>query len=195
VLTSVLRNATELVSELEFVWSQIKDNSPSASEVSGRVGTGASTEGAGRQVLEPVNGTEGPMRILSPMSEEDEAEQDYQRRIGVGDDEGDDGEYVRKGGRWPKKMERAIVRLSAEVAALREQITTGREWRSRRERSIGVWTGWFLWTVLKHLTVDAIVLGIVLLWMRRRKDRRLEDHVRAALRVVREYVGRVLPSR
>jgi len=185
----------ELVSELEFVWSQIKDNSPSASDMSGRIGAGASSDGLGRQFQEPLSGTDGPMRILSPMSEEDEAEHDYQRRIGIGDDEGDDGEYFRRRGRWPKKMERAIVRLSAEVAALREQITTGREWRSRKERTMGAWTGWFLWTILKHLTVDALILGLVLLWMRRRRDRRLEDHVRGALRVAREYVRKALPAR
>ena len=184
-----------MVSELEFVWSQIKDNSPSASDLSGRIGTVASSDGAGRQFQEPLSGTDGPMRILSPMSEEDEAEQDYQRRIGAGEEEGEGGEYVKRGDTWSKKMERAIVRMSAEVAALREQITTGREWRSRKQRSLGAWTGWFLWLVLKHLAVDALLLGVVLLWMRRRKDRRLEDNVRAALRVLREYVRKVLPSR
>jgi hypothetical protein len=183
----------ELVAELEFVWNQIKDNSTSSSASSAR-GLGASFESNARRFNEPASGTDGPMRILSPMSEEDEAEQDYQRRIGA-DDAEDTGEYLKKGDKWSKKMERAIFRLSAEIAALREQITTGREWRSKKERSIGAWLGWLFWIITKHLVIDGVILALVLLWMRRRKDRRLEDHVRAALRVMREYARRILPSR
>lgn len=141
-----------------------------------------------------MSGTDGPMKILSPMSEEDEAEQDYQRRMAAGEPE-DDGEFVKRGDKWSKKMERAIVRLSAEIAALREQITTGREWRSKKDRSFSAWMGWILWNAVKHLILDAFLLALVLVWMRRRKDRRLEDLFRAALKIGREYVRKVLPSR
>lgn len=184
----------ELVSELEFVWNQIKDNSPTSSdEIAKQLGMSAVDLGP-RRFVQPISGDERPLKMLSPMSEEDEAEQDYQRRIAADEPE-DDGEYVKRGDRWSKKMERAIVRLSAEIAALREQITTGREWRSRKERSFGAWVGWFLWVATKHIVIDAFILGLALLWMRRKKDRRLEDHVRAALKIGREYVRKVLPSR
>lgn len=133
------------------------------------------------------------MKILSPMSEEDEAEQDYQRRVATGDL--DDGDYIKRGDRWSKKMERAIVRLSAEIAALREQITTGREWRSKKERSLGAWAGWVLWIIVKHFVIDTAIMAVLLLWMRRTKDRRLEDLLRAALRLGREYARKILPSR
>lgn len=183
-----------MVAELEFVWNQIKNNSPSSSEASPK---GDILDSSTRRFQQPLSGSEGPMRVLNPMSEEDEAEHDYQRRMddnndGAGDDS---GEYVKRGDKWSKKMERAIVRLSTEIAALREQITTGREWRSRKERSFDAWVGWILWVVSKHLAVDFFILAVVLLWMRRRKDRRLEDHVRAALRVLREYARKILPSR
>lgn len=128
------------------------------------------------------------------MSEEDEAEQDYQRRVAAGDAD-DDAEYVKRGDKWSKKMERAVVRLSAEIAALREQITAGREWRAKKEKSLGAWVGWLLWLAVKHLVLDALIMGLVLLWMRRRKDRRLEDLVRTAVKIAREYVRKVLPSR
>ncbi|KUI74023.1 Autophagy-related protein 37 [Cytospora mali] len=187
-------NAVELVSELEFVWNQIKDNSPSTSNESAKqLGMSAIDIGPIRFV-QPMSGADGPLKVLSPMSEEDEAEHDYQRRIAADEPE-DDGEYVKKGDRWSKKMERAIVRLSAEIAALREQITTGREWRFRKERSFSAWVSWLLWLVTKHIVTDALILALVLLWMRRKKDRRLEDHVRAALKIGREYVRKVLPSR
>ena len=144
------------------------------------------------------------MRILSPMSEDDAAERDSQnRQLGFGDDEDEQDEeedQLRRRGsgsstRWSHKVERALVKLSAEVAALREQITTGREWRARKDRSFGAWLGWIAWIVMKHLAVDCVILGIVLLWMRRRKDRRLEDLVRSAVRLAREYARQMLPSR
>lgn len=176
--------ALELVAELEFVWNQIKNNDwPSSS--------GSSPNSGVRRFNQPTSGTEGPMKVLSPMSEEDEAEE---RR--EGENEGPEGgDYVKKGDKWSRKMERAIFRLSAEIAALREQITSGREWRTRRERSTGAWIGWGLWILMKHIAVDALLLTLILLWMRRKKDRRLEDNVRAALKVGREYVRKILPAR
>lgn len=185
------RNAAELVSDLEFVWNQIKNNSPSSSDLSARQ-LGADI--TPRRFAEPSPGTDGPMKFISPMSEEDEAEQDYQRRMVAGD-AGDDDEYVKRGDKWSKKMERAVVRLSAEIAALREQIMAGREWRLKKEKSFGAWMGWLLWLAMKHLVLDLFILSLVLIWMRRRKDRRLEDLVRAAFKIGREYVRKVLPYR
>lgn len=185
----VYRDAQELVAELEFVWNQIKNNSPSTSESSPKTQ---------RQFQRPVSGTDGPMKVLSPMSEDDAAEQEFRehQQQEENDEEEDGGEeYVKKGGKWSKKVERALVRLSAEIAALREQITTSREWRTQRERTFRARFSWFFWIAAKHFTIDLVVLGIILLWMRRRKDPRLEDQVRAILRLGREYVRKVLPSR
>jgi hypothetical protein len=145
------------------------------------------------------------MKILSPMSEQDEAELRSQREDAIfGDDDDDDDDTHdhesnpgadRIAGRWQKKFERAVTKLSAEVAALREQISTGREWKSKKEKSYRARLGWIFWIVAKHAAVDLFLLGIVLLWMRRRKDRRLEDHVRGALAVVREYIRSIVPAR
>lgn len=189
-LTCLCRDAKELVGELEFVWNQIKDNSPGSSFSSPKAGAGGVT----RHFQQPTSGTEGPMRILNPMSEQDEAELRSQRQMEI-DEEEDEVFVGPRSGRWQRAVERAITNLSAEVAALREQITTGREWRSKKERSIPAWIGWAAWAVFKHVFVDFVVLSIVLLWMRRRKDRRLEDLVRACLRLIREYVRKALPSR
>lgn len=180
-------DAKELVSELEFVWNQIKSNSDSSSD---------SSPNASRRFQQPASGSDGPMKVLSPMSEQDEAELRSQRQMELEDDEEEAETNSNKGsGRWQRKVERAITNLSAEVAALREQITTGREWRSKKDKSFPAWLGWLVWTVTKHLLVDFFILSIVLLWMRRRKDKRLEDLVRAALQLTREYVRKVLPSR
>lgn len=141
------------------------------------------------------------MKILSPMSEQDEAELRSQRQMDMEDDEDEDednGAVARRSvssSRWQRKVERAITSLSAEVAALREQISMGREWRSRKEKSIPAWLSWIGWVVMKHMAADILILLLILLWMRRRKDRRLEDLVRAGLRLLREYARNVLPSR
>lgn len=135
------------------------------------------------------------MKIISPMSEHDEAELESQRQMDMEDEIEQGQDPVRRGSRWQRKVERALTSMSAEVAALREQITTGREWRSKKERSLMAWASWLARLVMKHLLADLVILTIVLLWMRKRKDRRLEDLVRAVLKLIREYVRSILPSR
>lgn len=193
-LTSLSRDGRELVAELEFVWNQIKDNVPSSDSSS------ANPSDPTNSFHQPRSGSDGPMKILSPMSEQDVVELRSRRQIDEDDEDAvarDEEERAAslQNGRWSKKMERAITKLTAEVAALREQIATGREWRSKKEKSFPSWIKWFIFVVMKHLLIDCVVLSIILLWMRSRKDRRLEDIVRAALRLVREYVRKVLPSR
>ncbi|KAK7920673.1 hypothetical protein PG985_008695 [Apiospora marii] len=188
-------DARELVSELEFVWGQIKNNSSTTSDSSPKINRSTELQ----TFAKPATGTEGPMKVLSPMSEDDAAEQEYREQHqekdeGEGEGEGD-GEYVKKGDKWSRKVERALVRLSAEVAALREQITAGREWRTKKEKTLRARISWLGWLILKHVIADSVILCIVLLWMRRRKDRRLEDLVRSALKLAREYARNVLPSR
>lgn len=186
-----IRDATELVTELEFVWNQIKHNSSSSTGSSPKAG---GSIGAPRHFQQPMSGSDGPMRILSPMSEQDEAELRSQRQMDL-EDEAEAAVESGRSNRWQRKMERAVTKLSAEIAALREQITTGREWKSKKARSYPAWVSWLAWLVLRHLVIDSVILAIVLLWLRKRKDRRLEDLVRAALKIIREYVRKVLPSR
>ncbi|KAG6017028.1 Autophagy protein 37 [Claviceps pusilla] len=185
-------DAIELVTELEFVWNQIKHNTPSSTASSPKAT--ASSNKARRQFQKPLAGSESPMKILSPMSEQDEAEARSQKVMEL-DDALEERSTDRRTSTSQKKVERAVTKLSAEVAALREQITTGREWRSRRDRSFPAWFRCIVWAALKHLMVDCVLLAVVLLWMRRRKDRRLEDLVRSALKILREYVRKVLPTR
>ncbi|KAG5747215.1 hypothetical protein H9Q69_001775 [Fusarium xylarioides] len=188
-------DAEELVSELEFVWNQIKNNSPSSSLSSPRANRSA---GASQPYEDAAQGSdaEGPMKEIRPMSEYDEAELRSQKQLELEDDDIDGTQnHDRVSGRWQRKVERALTTMSAEVAALREQITTGREWRTKKERSLPAWVKWFAWVVVKHLFADFVILTVVLLWLRKRKDRRLEDLVRAAVRLVREYARNVLPSR
>jgi hypothetical protein len=140
------------------------------------------------------------MRVLSPMSQDDEAERESERRLGYNDayeeEEGfEDEEKKGKTKKWRRTVEQALVKMTAEIAALREQIATGREYQGRRRRSVGRWIAWLIWLAVRHFLVDALLLGTSLLWLRRRKDGRIEDLVRQGLKIGREYIRKVVPSR
>lgn len=138
------------------------------------------------------------MKVLSPMSQDDEADREHVRRLVEGED-GSDEELQdadkAKGTPWRTKVESTLVKMTAEVAALREQIASGREWRDKKQRTIGAWLGWLLFAALKQVAFDAFFLMLVLIWMRKKKDRRLEDLVREFLRQGRAYIRQFLPPR
>lgn len=193
-----IRDARELVAELEFVWDQIKNNSASSSSSSPahRVPSYSTQP---RMFKPAQSGDDGPMRVLSPMSQDDEADRDSRLL-----EDNDDNDMIERGEkkeaekgtkRWRKTVEQALVKMTAEVAALREQITTGREYQGRKSRTVGRWLAWFIWVTIKHFVVDLVVLLFILVWLRKRKDRRVEDLVREGLKIGREYARKFLPSR
>lgn len=189
------------MSELEFVWDQIKNNSVSSSNSS--PGRDVPPYSQPRRFRNPQSGSDGPMKVLSPMSQDDEAEIESERRLGDESEEEhyDDDAYdspekaKRRTKRWRRNVEATLVKMTAEMAALREQIATGREWKAGRRRSIGAWLGWLIWVTLRHFIIDAILLGCLLVWLRKRKDMKLEDLVREWLRAGRAYIRRLLPPR
>ena len=78
-------------------------------------------------------------------------------------------------------MESAVVKMTAEVAALREQLEARRLFSHSPHYRLfrGLWR--WAWAAFKHVAINVFILGIVLLWMRRKKDRRLEGAVRVLL--------------
>jgi hypothetical protein len=74
-----------------------------------------------------------------------------------------------------------LMKMTAEVAALREQLEARRLFAHSAHYRLfrGIWR--WVWACLKHVAVDVFILGIVLLWMRRKKDRRLEGAIRVLL--------------
>ncbi|KAF2464633.1 uncharacterized protein BDR25DRAFT_296599 [Lindgomyces ingoldianus] len=83
--------------------------------------------------------------------------------------------------KWRKRVEQALVRMTAEVAALREQLESQRLFSHGRRYRFFRWLLRFMWGALKHVAVDIVILGLILLWMRRKKDRRLEGAMRVLL--------------
>lgn len=83
--------------------------------------------------------------------------------------------------KWRRQISASIIKLTTEVAALREQLESRRYISIQRRRSFLGWVGRIFWFVAKLLVADLMVLLAVILWMRRRKDRRLEGAIRVLL--------------
>ncbi|KAI9815668.1 MAG: hypothetical protein M1827_002064 [Pycnora praestabilis] len=201
------RDARELVSELEFVWDQIKSNVPSSSSSSP-----FQTLGAPQPSYPSLSGGEGgpnvPMRELSPTTQgdEDEAEgevyddaRDGTEFEGVRAGEVDEGNQRRENDerrvaearsrKWQRRVEQALVKMTAEVAALREQLESRRLYAGRQQHSLWAWISWLIWMAMKHVFIDAVILSGVLLWMRKRRDRRLELVIKRMIGIVKERIG------
>ena len=156
-------------------------------------------------------GARGGLRVLRPMSDGDEEDvedgdldedlRDSRPDAYAGDAEGAvaalPGGATRasdmdvRNRKWRKRMEQALVKLSVEVAALREQIERRSIGDGRRANGAWAWARWLAAVFLRHLLVDGAVLALVVLWARRKGDRRLEQGLRLFCVWVKEQMGRV----
>lgn len=221
-------DARELVSELEFVWDQVKSNVPSSSSSSPLHTHG----GVGLVAIDPpqypsldmkmtqsqsenkIRKGELPITVMSPVSQSQEEQAEAEEReefVDAPDSQiaeelpPNEGSLASKAGpttaeppgtpskkpsvpgspnkdpRWRRRMESALVRMTAEVAALREQLEQRRLFAHSRRYRFVKFIGSVVWFVIKHIAVDVVILGIFLLWMRRKKDTRLEGATRVLL--------------
>jgi hypothetical protein len=84
--------------------------------------------------------------------------------------------------KWRTRIESTLIKQTAEIAALREQLEARRLFTHSPTYRLarGVWR--FVWAAARHVAVDVLLLGVVLLWLRwRRGDRRFEGAVRVLL--------------
>lgn len=184
---STTPEARELVAELEFVWDQVKSNATSAE-------SSASSPAGGLNSQNIVRSGED-MRLLRPVSDADEANSQrlqYEEGLSSAEDEGGDPflsrskDYGVRNRKWRRRIEVALVKMTAEVAALREQMETRRLFDRGPRRRVWVWIQWILGTVIRHMLFDAVVLGLLYLWSRGRGDQRLEQGVKMLIGVVRD---------
>ena len=160
--------------------------------------------------LDGTGGMEQPMRVMSPISQADEEDmlgedeereefvdapvsqtdiEDLQTRSDAAGEETADagvqaaGAYrpvpSRTENRWRRKIESSLMKLTTEVAALRETLEASNHHRRRRN-----FFGWVLrlsWWAVQLVVTDAVLLWIVILYMRRKEDHRLEGAVRVLL--------------
>jgi len=164
---------------------------------------GPSARGGGREG--------GQLRVLSPVSQADEEEaetMEEQEEFGdarvslvdagdLGDspepaqsDNAQDASYAvvprppqpsQSDLKWRKRIESSLIKLTTEVAALREQLELRRFVAYQRRHSILGWVLRIGFWVVQFVVADAALLWIVILYMRRKNDRRLEGAVRVLL--------------
>jgi hypothetical protein len=207
--------ARELVSELEFVWDQIKSNASSSSSSS-------PLQASHQHFSRPEHSDDGipaelkrQLRLthLSPISypdhemqkqeEEDEEEEEYQEAVdllgdGINNKDNNltspaenlprDGRIdltrtpgdINQNRKWRRRVEQALTKMTAEIAAVREQIES-RSLYNQRRSSLLAWLKWLFWAIMRQVIWNMAILGLVLVWMRLKGDRRLEKMLKAGL--------------
>ncbi|OXV11123.1 hypothetical protein Egran_01115 [Elaphomyces granulatus] len=207
--------ARELVSELEFVWDQIKSNASSSSSSS-------PSQASHQHFSRPEHSDDGipaelkrQLRLthLSPISypdhemqkqeEEDEEEEEYQEAVdllgdGINNNDNNltspaenlprDGRIdltrtpgdINQNRKWRRRVEQALTKMTAEIAAVREQIES-RSLYNQRRSSLLAWLKWLFWAIMRQVIWNMAILGLVLVWMRLKGDRRLEKMLKAGL--------------
>ncbi|KAJ5620608.1 hypothetical protein N7510_004592 [Penicillium lagena] len=94
-----------------------------------------------------------------------------------------------KDSRWRRRVEQALTKMTAEIAAVREQMEA-RTVAQRRRSGLFAWIKWLLWVALRQIIMDIALLGMLLIWMRMRGDRRVEDRLRTGWSEVKARLGR-----
>lgn len=222
---STTPEACELVSELEFVWDQIKSNPVSSSSASApehldlpssqsrsKLQQKRSHENVGGR--EPVQqhgvkeevARSGYLRMLRPVSEPDEGEElegdgdgfeeapsspspDSENPVNFSISQSRD--YDVRNRKWRKRIEAALVKLTTEVAALREQMEARRLFDGRPKGTAWAWAAWIAWATFRHVLIDAAIYGLLYMWFRMKDDQRLEQGIKLLGKVLTERGRRI----
>ncbi|KAJ5917487.1 hypothetical protein N7466_011041 [Penicillium verhagenii] len=91
---------------------------------------------------------------------------------------------------WRRRVEQALTKMTAEIAAVREQMET-RSLANRRRNGVWAWLRWILWTVLRQVLWDLAMLGALLIFMRIRGDRRVESRLRSGWSTLKAKLGQI----
>ncbi|KAL4779111.1 acyl CoA binding protein-domain-containing protein [Aspergillus varians] len=94
------------------------------------------------------------------------------------------------GRRWRRRVEQALTKMTAEIAAAREQMEA-RALAARRRSGVWAWLRWLIWVTLRQIIWDLAVLGMLLIYMRLRRDQRLEKQLKAGWSVVKARLLRL----
>nr|POE53367.1 autophagy-related protein 37 [Quercus suber] len=189
---------------------QTLERSGYLSQGSGNRSTAAAAE-MSRSMAAAMDDNKGRMTVLSPMSQADEEEAREAEEYGEefvdapvsqvenGDLEDRDGTDFSHGNRgtersysvvtrsspndtrWRKRIESSLIKLTTEVTALREQLEARRFFSQQRRNSIVGWVLRLGWWAVQLFVADAVILWVIILYMRRKKDPRLEGAVRVLL--------------
>ncbi|KAL4945807.1 acyl CoA binding protein-domain-containing protein [Aspergillus oleicola] len=90
--------------------------------------------------------------------------------------------------RWRRRVEQALTKMTAEIAAAREQIEA-RAVAARRRSGVWAWLRWLVWVTLRQIIWDLAILGMLLIWMRLRRDHRLEEQLKVGWGAVKNKLA------
>ena len=160
------------------------------------LGAGGGEDGGRLRMLSPVSrGGSGEIiegeEVDSPeLDREGDAEdEEYFRDARDGSEDnaldrrrvrGDDDEHPTRNLKWQRKIETALTKMIAEIAALREQLSDSRSFgtAARRRSGLWAWMKWFVWTALRQVAVNVVLIGMLVLWGRWKGDKRAEEWVK-----------------
>ncbi|KAJ5627882.1 hypothetical protein N7490_010110 [Penicillium lividum] len=91
---------------------------------------------------------------------------------------------------WRRRVEQALTKMTAEIAAVREQMEA-RTLATRRRNGVLAWLRWILWTVLRQVLWDLAMLGALLIFMRLKGDRRVENRLRSGWSDLKAKLGQI----
>lgn len=170
------REARGLVTELEFVWDQIRSNQSSLTAATSLPGSGGSVH---QPPLAPAPYT-GELGVVSPNPfGEEEFEEDIS---------GMDTDH-RSNRKWRRRVEQALAKMATEVTALRERMDDERA--SKRRGRLGHWFLWAFWMVGRHLIIETVFWGCVFVWMRSRGDTRAQEALGQVVRFVKDRLREI----
>lgn len=145
-------------------------------------------DGGRLRVLSPVGSggsgevIEGEDRELPHVDREEEAafeaervEELDRRRPGTGTTEGDD--YAIRNRKWRRSIEVALAKMTAEIAALRENMEESRGF-VRRKTGVVAWLRWLALVLMRQVLTNAALVLVLVLWGRWKGDRKAEDWLR-----------------
>ncbi|KAJ5588370.1 hypothetical protein N7537_011048 [Penicillium hordei] len=94
-----------------------------------------------------------------------------------------------KDSRWRRRVEQALTKMTAEIAAVREQMEA-RSVAQRRRNGLFAWLKWMIWVAVRQILFDIAMLGMLLIWMRLRGDRRVEQRLKTGWAAVKARLGK-----
>ena len=159
------------------------------------VSDGNNNEGEDEDVGEDEEGGEGGEfeEVRGPRYPGDHVPGSPSTRSTGGGNYSNKRDYETRNRKWRVRVESALVKMTAEVAALREQMEAKRVFDGqgdRKRREMGAWMLWLVWVAMRHLLVDAVVLGVVVLFVRRRSkgNGKVERGIGLLAEVVEEWM-------
>ena len=171
------------------------------------------TDGNGLRVLRPISDGDEDEDNHNDEEDEEEEEDDFEEARDIrypaeniadltvpqsgGNDSTTHRGYEIRNRKWRKRIESALVKMTAEVAALREQIEAKRlfDTQGYGQRRIGSQMLWLFWAVVRHILIDGAILGALVIWVKRRANRdgkgKIEKAVTLVAEIVEEWIWRM----